>query len=135
MISNPRQPRRALLLVAVVYLAACGGDNPTGSSGNGNGSGNGSGSGNGVSVQDNSFSPSSRTISTGTTVTWTWIAGTNAYTGTEPNSHSVTFNDGVGSSGVQSVGTHTRQFTQTGTFDYFCSVHGASIMAGVITVE
>ncbi len=129
MISRHCLNRWPFLLVAVVFLAACGGDNPTGSGGNGNGSGNGSGNGGttlSVAVQDNRFTPSSLTIPQDSTITWTW-GGINL--------HSVTFNDGLGISNTQSSGTYSRTFDATGTFGYFCSVHGAAIMSGVITVE
>ncbi len=129
MISKPRLTRWAFLLVTVVYLAACAGDDPLGSNGNGNGSGNGSGNGGAtlsVAVQDNRFTPSSLTIPQDSTTTWTWGGS---------NPHNVTFDDGIGNSGTQSSGTHTRQFTQTGTFGYFCTVHGAAVMSGTIIVQ
>ncbi len=127
--SKPCLNRWASLLVAVVYLAACGGDDPLGSGGNGNGSGNGSGNGGAtlsVAVQDNRFTPSSLTIPQDSTVTWTWGGSSD---------HNVTFNDGSAISDVQSTGTFSWTFGQTGAFAYFCSVHGAAIMSGVITVE
>jgi len=78
-----------------------------------------------VVVGDNFFNAASLTVANGATVTWNWSGA---------NPHSVAFNDGLGSSGVQTTGTHTRQFTASGTFGYFCTVHGASIMSGEIIV-
>jgi plastocyanin len=60
---------------------------------------------------------------------------TDPYTGVAPNSHSITFDDGVGNSGMQSNGKHTRQFTAAGTFPYYCSIHGRSVMSGAIVVQ
>ena len=82
--------------------------------------------GNAVNVDDFFFDPSALTVSVGTTVTWTWVGA---------SSHSVTFDDGVENSVTQSGGVHTRQFDQTGTFGYFCSVHGAGVMSGEIVVQ
>lgn len=79
-----------------------------------------------VNVGDNFFDPSSLTVSTGTTVDWTW---------TGANPHTVTFNDGIGNSIQQTSGTHMRQFTAVGTFGYFCTVHGASVMSGTVVVQ
>ena len=78
-----------------------------------------------VTVGDNFYNPSSLSVSSGTTVTWNW-------SGVAP--HTVTFDDGIGSSGTQSSGIHTRQFTQAGTFGYFCTVHGAAVMSGEVVV-
>ncbi len=86
-------------------------------------------------VGDNFFNPSSRTVSSGTTVTWNWVSEGNSYTGAGPNSHSVTFDDGVGSSVTQSEGKHTRQFAAAGTFPYHCTIHGSAVMSGVIVVQ
>lgn len=104
---------------------------------NGNGNGNGTNplAANSVNVGDNFFNPESVTVSTGTTVTWTWIGATDPYTGVGPNTHTVTFNDGVGSSGAKSSGTQTRQFNETGTFGYFCIIHGPAVMSGTIVVQ
>ena len=117
MISTPRI-RLALTLLLGASFAACGGDDPSGLE-----SGNGTIA---VSVGDDFFDPSSRTVSAGTTVEWTWTGG---------NEHNVTFDDGVGNSGMQSEGNHTRQFTAAGTFPYYCSIHGRSVMSGAIVVQ
>lgn len=77
-----------------------------------------------VSVQDNQFSPANATVTVGTTVTWTWAGA---------NQHNVTFTGGPASA-TQVTGTYQRQFTAAGTFNYQCSIHGAS-MSGSVTVN
>jgi len=77
-----------------------------------------------LSVVDNAFSPNAVTVTTGSTVTWEWQGS---------NQHSVTFSAGP-SSPVQSTGTFQRTFDQPGTYSYFCSVHGAAVMSGTVTV-
>ncbi len=125
MISTDRMIRLPSTLVLAVGIAACGGDGPTNENGNGNGDNTPVPPS--VAVRDNLFKPSPLTVSSGTTVTWTWSG---------INLHTVTFDDGIGSSGnEQTSGTHTRQFTQTGTFVYICTVHGRVIMSGVVVVE
>ncbi len=88
---------------------------------------------NSVNIGDNFFDPPSLAVSSGTTVTWNWVS--DSYTGQAGNLHSVTFNDPLRSSATQSSGTHTLQFNETGTFGYFCSVHGAGAMSGTIVVQ
>ena len=131
MIPTDRMIRSLSTLVLGVGIAACGGDGPT----NENGNGTNPLAANSVNVGDNFFNPESVTVSTGTTVTWTWIGVTDSYTGVGPNTHAVTFNDGFGSSDAKSSGTQTRQFNETGTFEYFCSVHSAAAMSGKIIVQ
>jgi len=82
-----------------------------------------------VQVKDNFFSPSSVTISVGQTVEWQW-AGTT-------NSHNVTWvvTSGAGNSATQSSGTYSRTFDTTGTYDYYCSIHGQSVMSGTVVVQ
>ena len=79
-----------------------------------------------VNVDDNFYDPSSLTVASGVMVTWNW-------SGNAP--HTVTFDDGIGNSGEQTSGTHTRSFASTGSFGYFCTVHGASVMSGVVIVQ
>lgn len=108
----------------LLATASCGGGDDGGTGpGNGGGSGNGSTTG-AIDVRDNSFSPSSTTVPTGTTVTWTWRGQAQ---------HDVVFSGGVRSP-IQNAGTYARQFTTAGTFDYQCSIHGAS-MSGRVTVQ
>lgn len=76
------------------------------------------------------FSPAGPTVSVGDTVVWT--NGTTA-------THTVTADDGAWNSGdIRSSGRFRRVFTQSGTFRYYCTYHGAAGgvgMAGTITVE
>jgi plastocyanin len=82
-----------------------------------------------VNVSSNQFTPPDLSVSRNTTVTWAFQSGT----------HNVTFEDGQGSSGNQSTGTHTRQFGAAGTFRYQCTLHSTpgnftSGMVGQISV-
>jgi plastocyanin len=83
-----------------------------------------------ITIGDNFFNPASVTVSRDSsrtaTVTWTWAGR---------NPHSVTFDAGGRSSGVQRAGTFTRSFDRTGSFTYFCTVHGRAIMSGMVTVQ
>jgi plastocyanin len=65
------------------------------------------------------------TIAAGDTVVWTWFG----------SFHSVTETNGLFDSGIQNV-PFTFQFTfdDPGTFDYFCTLHGAH-MSGSIIVQ
>jgi plastocyanin len=78
-----------------------------------------------VDVNDNTYNPANATVSPGATVTWTWRG---------VNEHSVTFDDGLQSSGIQRAGVHNRNFAAAGTFRYSCRVHGAG-MSGSIVVQ
>jgi plastocyanin len=125
-------------VLALVSLSACGGGSgyPTGS-----GSQNPPGgqnpppsTTNAVSVQNNRFNPAATTVSVGTTVTWTWDAcSDDGYGGRTCVDHSVTFDDGVGST-TRSTGSYQRQFNTAGTFSYHCAIHGAA-MAGQVVVR
>jgi plastocyanin len=77
-----------------------------------------------VSVDDNFFDPSTQRIAAGGTVTWTWEGLVD---------HNVTFSTGPNSP-TQASGTFDRTFPTVGSFDYSCTIHGAS-MSGTITVE
>lgn len=79
-----------------------------------------------VSVMDNFFDPTATTISAGGSVTWTWA-------GNGTTTHNVTFATGTNSS-TQPTGTFTRAFADAGTFDYMCTIHGAS-MSGTVVVQ
>ncbi len=136
MISTRRTIRLALAGLLTASFAACGsGDSYSPESGDGGNSSPPPPAANSVNVGDNFFDPPSLTVSSGTTVTWRWVSVIDPYTGRAGNSHSVTFNDGVGSSPTQSSGTHTRQFNQTGSFGYYCSLHGAGAMSGTVVVQ
>ncbi|MDP4115116.1 MAG: plastocyanin/azurin family copper-binding protein [Bacteroidota bacterium] len=84
-----------------------------------------------ILMQSSSFSPSSKTITSGTTITWTNKDG---------YAHTVTSGvpgtpDGVFDSGnMNAGGTYSFKFSKTGTYKYYCRIHG-SMMTGVITVQ
>jgi plastocyanin len=120
--------QRRLTAGLLLATAACGGGSDDGGTqpnnpGNPGNPGTPSTS-NAISVRDNSFSPAATTLATGTTVTWTWAGS---------NPHNVTFADGPASA-TQAAGTFSRTFASAGTFNYTCTVHGAS-MSGTITVR
>ena len=77
------------------------------------------------------FTPQNVTIHVGDTVQWTWAASGHSSTSGTPGNP-----DGLWDSGVQNSGfvfSHT--FTTAGTFNYFCSPHGACCgMIGSVTV-
>ena len=114
---------RGLSLLAglglVTLLSACGGgsDSPSGPS---------NGGANAVTVGNNFYSPADISVALNATVTWTWANGA--------TEHTVTFNDGGGTSPQQSSGTFQRTFPTAGTYTYFCTVHGAAVMSGKVTV-
>lgn len=89
----------------------------------------------GVSVTNNAFSPATKAVNVGTTVQWAWNSCTgDPYGGQTCVSHNVTFDDGVASP-TQDRGTFNRTFGTAGTFNYHCTIHGAAVMAGSITVQ
>ena len=79
-----------------------------------------------VTVGNNFFSPVDVSVAQGTTVTWQWAAG--------DVSHNVTFDD-LQNSPTQSAGTYQRTFMTAGTFPYHCTIHGAAVMHGSVTVS
>ena len=111
-----------LRALAIASLAACGGgggsDTTTGPSAGGGG--------NDVTVGNNFFSPANLSVATGATVTWSWAMG--------DVEHQIAFVDGAPGSAKQSSGTFQRTFGSAGTYNYFCTVHGAQVMSGTITV-
>ncbi|HET6576764.1 MAG TPA: plastocyanin/azurin family copper-binding protein [Gemmatimonadales bacterium] len=110
------------LLASLGLLAAVGcggGDSGTPSSPSG-------GDGASVTVGNNFFSPVDISVPAGSTVTWTWAAG--------DTTHNVTFDDGSATSPTQTSGNFQRTFTAPGTFAYHCSIHGAALMHGTVTV-
>jgi plastocyanin len=88
-----------------------------------------------LSVMNNHYSPANDSVATGATLTWTWDSCTgDGYGGSTCTSHSVMFDDGVSSSGIQDSGTFARTFMTAGTYTYHCAVHGAA-MSGKIIVK
>lgn len=75
----------------------------------------------------NAYFPSDVTINVGGKVTWTWAGGFNPM-------HSVTANDGSFDSKVQGAGSvFTHTFAASGTYTYYCLVHGPA-MSGTLHV-
>lgn len=117
-----RQIVAAPLWGAVLMAVACGGEDtpsqpPPGNPPPGQAA---------VSIGDDFYDPSATSVGTGSTVTWTWNGS---------NAHSVTFDAGGASSAVQATGTFARTFGTAGQFTYFCTVHGANVMSGTVTVQ
>jgi len=79
-----------------------------------------------ISVGNNFFNPQTFAATAGTPVTWTWASGSAL--------HNIVFDDGAPGSGNQSSGTFQRTFAAPGAYGYFCSIHGASVMSGVVNV-
>ena len=131
-----------LALAALVLLAACGGDNgsgtgttPTAATGNTPTAGattpTTSGNAMAVSIISDAngfgFSPKTITIKVGTTVTWTNMTS---------SSHTVTSDDGKSfdsgiSNPIASGATFSHTFMTAGTFAYHCQIH-PSMMATII---
>jgi plastocyanin len=76
-----------------------------------------------VAVRDDFFNPSNAQVVPGSTVTWTWSSG---------DAHDVAFEDNLGSSALQTSGTHTRTFAAAGTYRYRCTAHSTSFTNGMI---
>ena len=80
-----------------------------------------------VTVGDNFYDSNNVTISTGQSVQFNW---------TGQASHSVTFDPPKNDdSGEKSSGSFTLSFTNSGTFTYFCTVHGRAVMSGTVVVN
>jgi plastocyanin len=78
-----------------------------------------------VNIGDDFFSPKTLSIEAGTTVKWT---------NDGQNSHTASSNDNSFSSPTLRRGeTFEFRFTQPGTYNYFCQIHGQT-MSGTITV-
>lgn len=110
-----------ILLAGLTTLAAlaCGGGGsdsglPTGNTGGG-----------GITVGNNFFTPASFSVAPNSTVTWTWSSN--------GVMHNVTFDDGQHSD-TQGSGTYERNFAVAGSYPYHCTIHGAKLMSGTITV-
>lgn len=108
-----------LLTAATLALLACGGDD------NGSNGPNPPPEGD-ISVGNNFFNPAAFSATAGQTVTWAWASGS--------VTHNIVFDDGAPGSGNQASGTFERTFSTPGDYTYFCSIHGASVMSGVVSV-
>jgi plastocyanin len=105
-------------LATAAVLLGCGGGSPSQPTDTG-------GSGLTVAVRNNLFDPATLQVPVNSTVTWQWNSG-----GVE---HNVTFQTAP-SSGNQTSGSFPRLFSTAGTFPYECTIHGAQVMSGVVTV-
>lgn len=76
------------------------------------------------------FSPSNLIVAQGDTVEWVWISGT--HTTTSGNN---CIADGIWNSGNKSSGTFSYTFNNLGTYPYFCALHCAMGMTGIVTVN
>ncbi|MEW5702475.1 MAG: FlgD immunoglobulin-like domain containing protein [Candidatus Zixiibacteriota bacterium] len=84
-----------------------------------------------VNVQDFSFSPKNLTVMQGDTVRWQRVGGTHTTTSGSPCSP-----DGLWSQVIDAGHTtYQRQFSQVGTFPYYCIPHCEFGMTGTITVD
>ena len=83
----------------------------------------------GVNVTDNQFVPDAVQIATGGKVTWTW-AGSNDH-------NLIWVSGGFANAGTKSSGTHEVIFGASGSYDYYCSIHGSpnSGMHGKVEVK
>jgi plastocyanin len=89
-----------------------------------------------VTVSNNDYSPDQVTVARGTTVTWRWDSCTgDVYGGQTCVSHSVTFDDGGPSAAARDDGSFARTFANAGTFTYYCTSHGRSVMSGSVVVQ
>jgi len=104
-------------VIAVPVALACSSD--------GSGPGDGGTTGD-IIVRNNFYDPTPFPATVNQTVVWGWSAGA--------VEHTVTFNDGP-TSPTQSSGSFQRTFTVAGSYPYFCQVHGAAVMSGVVNVN
>ncbi|MGH8872850.1 MAG: plastocyanin/azurin family copper-binding protein [Acidimicrobiia bacterium] len=80
------------------------------------------GGSNTIAIRDNEFIPAELTLEAGSEVTWVWDDGS--------IDHNVVGDSFA--SDIKSDGTFTHTFTESGTYEYLCTLH--SSMTGVITV-
>lgn len=137
-----RQRRWVLVLVAAFCAASCGSSGTTepapaaGTGGGGGGGGGGASNRVTVTVSNNTYTPDPVSIAKGSTVTWQWDSCTgDGYGGQECAFHTVTFDDGGPSATARNEGTFARTFANAGTYTYYCTAHGRSVMSGSVTVQ
>ena len=75
------------------------------------------------------YSPNPVTINVGDTVQWNWAGALHSSTS---SASSVTE---VWDSGLMSTGSFSHTFTHSGTFNYFCTLHGAAAMSANVIVN
>jgi len=129
---------RPLVLISIIVTIAvsCGKSSynsnptPTPPAGGGGGSGTTTGA---VSISAMSYSPKTLTVAKGTVVKWT---------NNDSYAHTVTSNDGTsfdsqsisGADAYSAGGTYSYTANTAGTFEYHCTIHGAS-MSGTLIVN
>jgi plastocyanin len=125
----------AILAALSVAFAACGDDDDDASpaaTSEATSPATGGGGGGDVTIEigDNTF-PARTEVSVGATVTWDWSKSSNPHSviGQGDNAKDLIHSDVKTGEGTYSV-----TFTQAGTYEYICGVHGPS-MAGTIVVS
>ena len=83
----------------------------------------------GTAFTDSQSGTSTTTIRAGETVQWNWVGAFHSST-----SGNCCTPSGVWDSGAMSTGSFSHTFPATGTFPYFCTIHG-SMMTGVVMVN
>jgi plastocyanin len=91
------------------------------------------GQGGGLNFVDQSSGSSTTTIQVGDTVRWNWVTGIHSTTSGTCSGGNCP-RDGRWDSGQGSGKTFSFRFTEPGTYNYFCTVHGAA-MRGVVQVD
>jgi PKD repeat protein len=94
---------------------------------------------NGTTFLDQASGTNTTTIHVGDTVQWNWASGPHSTTSGTCQPGGGTYGgctaNGVWDAGVHSAGySYSRTFGQTGTFPYYCAIHG-SMMLGVVSVQ
>jgi plastocyanin len=87
----------------------------------------------GMNFVDQNSGSSTTTIHVGDTVRWNWVGGFHSTTSGTCSGNNCQ-RDGKWDSGEGSGKTFSFRFTQAGTNNYFCTVHGAA-MTGVVQVN
>lgn len=115
----------ALIFISLIFGLSCSKSNT--SNGYTNNPPAGGATGNTISISGMTFSPASKTVAKGTVVKWT---------NNDSYAHTATSNDGVSfdSGNIAGGGSYSYTATTAGTFDYHCTIHGAT-MAGTLIVS
>jgi plastocyanin len=83
----------------------------------------------------NVFNPANVDINVGDTVMWTWMGSPHSVTEQQGTTPCAPLAGGF-DSGIQNAGfTYSHTFDAPGTVNYFCSVHCALGMTGIVTVH
>ena len=86
-----------------------------------------------VWISSSGFDPSTLTVTAGTTVTWTNKDNvTHDVTSGRPNDPENAFDP---SPNLKANNSYSAQFSQRGTFNYYCLTHGSSHAGGRIVVQ